>query len=199
MIEKVMNFFGYFKKSTRTKKYNPIEYCQSSEEFFDCGDLLLRKMTEGNEFLRGRTKEDYEFLGMFFSVVLMVELKLVNLLKSFDPEIESKMLGQKVEVFKDFLKEYIPAEEEDMNEYRNLMQPLSQIKKVRNVMAHDLRSSIFNSSEINHVVTYVNNRRPDLYEKFKDCKEDRGISIAALASFVYIFSFEIAKLRVSLA
>src|SRR5690606_27707357 len=99
-----MNFFGYYKKSIRTTKYNPIEYRQSSEEFFDCGDLLLRKMTEGNEFLRGRTKEDYEFLGMFFSVVLMVELKLVNLLKNFDPEIESRMLGQKVDVFKDFLK-----------------------------------------------------------------------------------------------
>jgi hypothetical protein len=194
-----MNFFGYYKKPTRTTKYNPIEYRQSSEEFFDCGDLLLEKMTEGNEFLRGRTKEDYEFLGMFFSVVLMIELKLVNLLKNFDPEIEFKMLGQKVDVFKDFLKEYVPEEEEDMNEYRNLMQPLSQIKKVRNVLAHDVKSPIFKSSDINHVVTYIKNRRPDLYEKFKDCIEDRGISIAALASFVFIFSFEIAKLRVSLA
>lgn len=199
MLERVMNFFGYHKKLTRTTKYNPIEYRQSSEEFFDCSDLLLRKMAEGNEFLRGRTKEDYEFLGMFFSIVLMVELKLVNLLKEFDPEIESKMLGQKVDVFKDFLKEYVPAEEEDMSEYRNLMQPLSQIKKVRNGLAHDLKSPLFKSADINHVVTYVKNRRPDIYEKFKGCEEDRGISIAALASFVFIFSFEIAKLRISLA
>ncbi|MCL1152571.1 hypothetical protein C8J23_12012 [Shewanella chilikensis] len=198
MIEKLMNWLGYYKKSKRSDTYRPIEYRQFEGEF-DCGDLLLEKMTEGNNFLRNRSKEDYECLGMFFSIVLMVEHKLVNLLLRFDPDIESKMFGQKVDVFKDFLKAYEPSEDDDMEVYKLLIQPLSQIKSVRNTLAHDIKSPLFTSKDINQVISYIKQRRPDLHKKYKDCNDDRGVCIGALASFVFIFSFEIAKLRISIA
>ncbi len=197
MIEKLMNRFGYYKKTKRENIYTPIEY-REFDGGLDCGDLLLKKMTEGNYLLRGRSKEDYEFLGMFFSIVLMIEHKLVNLLSRFDPSIESKMFGQKVDVFKGFLRAYEPSEDDDMDAYKSLMQPLSQIKAVRNTLAHDIKAPLFTSGDINQVVSYMKKRRPDLHEKYKDCDDDKGVSIGALASFVFIFSFEIAKIRVSI-
>ncbi|MCA0950171.1 hypothetical protein [Shewanella chilikensis] len=137
--------------------------------------------------------------GDVFSIVLMVEHKLVNLLLRFDPDIESKMFGQKVDVFKDFLKAYEPSEDDDMEVYNLLIQPLSQIKSVRNTLAHDIKSPLFTSKDINQVISYIKQRRPDLHKKYKDCNDDRGVCIGALASFVFIFSFEIAKLRISIA
>jgi hypothetical protein len=44
-------------------------------------------------------KEDYELVGMFFTIELLIEHKLVNLLKIIDDDIENKMLGSKIDVF----------------------------------------------------------------------------------------------------
>jgi hypothetical protein len=162
------------------------------------GDRLKQLMVEGNEWARNRKKEDYELVGMFFTIVLLIEHKMINLLKIIDDGIEGRMLGEKIEVYKDFLKLYEPEEGEDINDYRLLIQPLNEIKIIRNTLAHDITQPNFKYNELTQADSFVKKRRPDMYDKFKDCDDDRAKCIALLATFGFVFSFEIAKLRVGI-
>ncbi|MEG3768924.1 hypothetical protein [Alteromonas sp. 14N.309.X.WAT.G.H12] len=195
-MEKLLNMLGYYKRKKK-KEYKSIRYIQSDEPI-DIGDQLKELMVEGNKWARGRDKEDYELVGMFFTIVLLIEFKLVNLLKIIDDDIEKKMLGAKIDVFKDFLKLYTPEEGEDIEDYRKLVQPLNEIKKVRNSLAHDITKPRFEYQELIQTDSYVKNRRPDMYLKFKDCEDDRGRCLGLLATFGFVLSFEIAKLRVGI-
>lgn len=195
-MEKLLNMLGYYKRKGK-KEYKPIRYIQSNEPI-DVGDRLKELMVEGNRWARDRQKEDYELVGMFFTIVLLIEYKLVNLLKIIDDDIESKMLGEKIDVFKDFLKIYEPEENEDIEEYRKLIQPLREVTKVRNVLAHDITKPRFEYRELNQTDSYVKKHRPDMYNKFKNCEDDRGKCIGLLSTFGFVLSFEVAKLRVGI-
>jgi hypothetical protein len=193
-VEKLLNMFGYYKRKKK-KEYKPIRYIQSDEPI-DIGEKLKELMVEGNKWARERKKEDYELVGMFFTIVLLIEHKLVNLLRVIDDDIENKMLGSKIDVFKDFLKVYRPEEGEDLEDYRKLIQPLNEIKKLRNSLAHDVTKPRFEYRELIQTELYVKKRRPDMHDKFKDCEDDRGKCLGLLATFGFVLSFEIAKLRV---
>lgn len=195
-MEKLLNMLGYYKRKGK-RVYKPIRYIQSNEPI-DVSDRLKELMVEGNRWARDRQKEDYELVGMFFTIVLLIEYKLVNLLKSIDDDIESKMLGAKIDVFKDFLKIYDPEEGEDIEEYRKLIQPLREIAKVRNLLAHDITKPRFEYRELNQTDSYVKKHRPDMYDNFKNCEVDRGKCIGLLATFGFLLSFEVAKLRVGI-
>lgn len=195
-MEKILNHFGYFKRK-KIRNYKEIRYIESDEPI-DVGDRLLRLTAEGNEWARNRQKEDYELVGMFFTIVLLIEHKMENLLTVIDDDIAGRMLGEKIEVYKDFLKLYQPTEDEDIQDYRLLVQPLNEIKKIRNVLAHDVTKPNFSYSDIKQTDSYVKKRRPDMYDKFKGCEDEKAKSIALLATFGFIFSFEIAKLRVGI-
>lgn len=195
-MEKFLNRLGYYKRKDR-KEYKPIKYIQS-EVPVDIGDRLKELMVEGNKWARGREKKDYELVGMFFTIVLLIEYKLLNLLKIIDDDIEDKMLGAKIDVFKDFLKIYTPEEDEDIEDYRKLIQPLNEIKKIRNSLAHDISKTRFEYRELTQTDSYIKKRRPDMYDRFKDCTDERGKCIGLLATFGFVFSFEIAKLRVGI-
>ena len=133
---------------------------------------------------------------MFFIIVLLIEHKMANLLVSIDDYIENKMLGEKIDIFKDFLKRYEPEEDESIDEYRLLLQPLNEIKSIRNSMAHDITQPLFDYHALKQVDSYVKQRRPDMYEKIKGCDDEKEKCIGLLATFGFIFSFEIAKLRI---
>ncbi|UPR32151.1 hypothetical protein IS519_16485 [Vibrio crassostreae] len=195
-VEKILNYFGYFKRKFG-RKYKTIKYIESDVPL-DIGDKLKHMMVEGNEWARNREKEDYELVGMFFTIVLLIEHKIGNLLKIIDDDIEGRILGEKIEVYKDFLKLYEPEEGEDIKDYRLLIQPLNEMKKVRNILAHDITRPNFKYKELTQTDSYVKKRRPDMYNKFKDCEDDRAKCIALLATFGFVFSFEIAKLRIGI-
>lgn len=195
-VEKVLNKFGYYKRK-KDRNYKPIKYIESDVPL-DMGDRLKHMMVEGNEWARNREKEDYELVGMFFTIVLLIEHKMVNLFSIIDDGIESRMLGEKIEVYKDFLKLYEPEEGEDIEDYRRLVQPLNEIKKVRNALAHDITRPNFTYKELTQTDSYVKKHRPDMYDKFKESEDDRAKCLALLATFGFVFSFEIAKLRVAI-
>lgn len=56
----------------------------------------------------------------------------------------------------------------------------------------------FEYKELTQTDSYVKKRRPDMYDKFKSCEDDRAKCIALMATFGFIFSFEIAKLRIGI-
>lgn len=164
----------------------------------DNSKKLLELMSDGHSWVQGRSKKDYEFIGGFFTLILLIEYKINQLLIGFNPEIESKMFGKKIDVFKDFLKVYEPEEGEDIQNYINLISPLREIQRIRNNMAHDISKPKFEYSDIKQTVSYVQQMRPDLFEHLNYCKDHDDKCIVVIGIFGLVFSFEIAKLRSSL-
>lgn len=196
-MEKILNKFGYFKRNKNKRQYKDLRYKEPDTPEVN-SERLIELMVEGNEWARNKKKEDYQLIGMFFTVVLMIEHKMINLLKCIDDDIENRMLGEKIDVFKDFLKLYIPEEGDDIEDYRLLIQPLNEIKKIRNAMAHDITKPIFSYKDLPQTDSCVKKSRADMYDKFKDCEDDRAKCIALISTFGFIFSFEVAKLRIGI-
>ena len=196
MLEKVLNKFGCYKKGSGNA-YKEIRYLEPGTPE-ENSERLLRLAADGHGWVQQRTKEDYQFIGAFFTIALLIEYKLSQLLIGFDPEIESRMFGKKIEVYKDFLKAYQPEEGEDVGVYRNLISPLKDIKELRDAMAHDITKSKFAYKDIKHIANYVNKMRPDLFDGVKDCENEDDKSIVVIAIFGFVFAVEIAKLRMSI-
>ena len=194
-MEKLLNKLDYFKKKESAKQYKKVRYKQP-ETPEENSQRLIELTAQGNEWARNKDKDDYQLIGMFFTIVLLIEHKMANLLVSIDDHIENKMLGGKIDTFKDFLKHYEPEEDESIDEYRLLLQPLNEIKSIRNSMAHDITQPLFNYHALKQVDSYVKKRRPDMYEKLKECDDEKAKCIGILATFGFIFSSEIAKLRI---
>lgn len=197
MLEMILNKLGYYKRANGNA-YREIRYLEPGTPE-ENSERLLSLTADGHSWVQERTKEDYQFIGTFFTLVLLIEYKLSQLLIGFDPEIESKMFGRKIEVYKDFLKVYQPEEGEDVGDYRNLISPLKDIKKLRDAMAHDIAKSKFAYKDIRHIENYVNKMRPDLFSNVKDCNDEDAKSMGVIAIFGFIFAVEIAKLRMSIA
>lgn len=194
-LEKILNKFGYYKRKKPERKYKKIQY-KTPGTPEENSKRLIELTVQGNEWARNKEKDDYQLIGMFFTIVLLIEHKMVNLLAIIDDAIENRMLGEKIDVFKDFLKQYEPEEDEYIEEYRLLLQPLTEIKSIRNSMAHDITQPIFDYGSLKQVDSYVKKRRPDMHANIKDCEDEKAKCIGLLATFGFIFSFEIAKLRV---
>jgi len=149
------------------------------------------------ELIRNRTDEQNLFIGRFFGLVLLIELKLVQLLLRFDTRIEDKTFGGKLAVFKDFLSELdgnYTADGFETVGYRNLLGPLNEIKQVRDAMAHHLKKSNFLLSEIRQTSAYVQKKRDDLYDGGMTASTERDKCLALVAAFAFLFSVELAFL-----
>jgi hypothetical protein len=197
VLEKILNKLGYYKR-VNGNSYREIRYHELGTPK-EKSERLLKLTTDGHGWIQERTKEDYQFIGTFFTNVLLIEYKLSQLLIGFEPEIERKMFGRKIEVYKDFLKAYQPEEDEDVGDYHNLISPLKDIKKLRDAMAHDITKSKFAYKDIKHIENYVSKMRPDLFNGIKDCTDEDAKSMGVILIFGFIFAVEIAKLRMSIA
>ena len=157
---------------------------------------LVTLLAEDFHHVRNRTDEECVLFGRFMSVVLMLERKLECLLLNFDPEIEQRMFGQKIDVFKDLLNSidwgYI---EQEIEEYRALIAPLKELKSIRDTMAHDLSKSSFSYADIQQTVGIIRTRRPDLYAAFQNAEPDEVKAIGAVMTFGFVFSEELAHLQ----
>lgn len=196
-LERILNKFGYFKRKKPVRQYNKIEYripCDPKEN----SQRLIELTVQGNEWARNKGEADYQLIGMFFTIVLLIEHKMINLLTVIDESIESRMLGEKIDIFKDFLRMYQPEEDENIEAYRLLIQPLKEIKSIRNSMAHDITQPIFGYGSLKQVDSYVKKIRPDMHALLKNCEDEKAKCIGLLTTFGFIFSFEIAKLRIGI-
>lgn len=153
-------------------------------------------LTEDFHHVQERTDQECMCFGRFMSVVLLLERKLERLLLCFDPEIEERMFGHKIDVFKDFLNainwDYVDAEIED---YRALIAPLRELKGIRDSMAHDLSKSTYTYSEVQQTIGIIRTRRPDLYDTFAGSTDDGLKAIGAVMTFGFLFSAELAHLQ----
>jgi hypothetical protein len=126
---------------------------------------LIELATQDFSYVRDRTDQECILLGRFMSMVLLVERKLVQLLVSFDFEINDRMFGQKIEVYKDFIKAF--DWQGDRFEQESYIEPIAsmiEIKKIRDAMVHDLTKTSISYFELGQTDSFIKRRRPDLHK-----------------------------------
>jgi hypothetical protein len=149
------------------------------------------------EHARNRTDDQNLMLGRFFGILLLVERKLVQLLERFDPAVGDKTLGGKLRVFKDFLNEldqHYEIDDVEPQDYRNLLAPLNEIKRIRDSMAHTISKTTFVADEITQTSAYVRRKRPDLHDAATSATTETERCMALVAAFGLVFSIEIGAL-----
>lgn len=161
---------------------------------------LKELIVEGNEWGRSRTRESAEMLGHLFSCFLLIEHKLSLLLVDFCPDIESRMFGQKIQVFKDFIKEVEKTcpYDFDAQYHRNMIAPLKQIKKLRDTLAHDITVINPSSVDLNQVHAFVLKFRPDISASYAKAESEDFKAIGDIATFAFLLSVDLGKLRMYL-
>lgn len=106
------------------------------------------------------------------------------------------MFGRKIDVYKDFLSSVdwslVDLAEDD---YRNIIAPLKEVKKIRDRMSHDLSIVTFSYSDLRQTVGYVNAKRPDLAASFTGCADEQLRCLGAVMAFGFVFSQQIAPLQ----
>ncbi len=195
MIKQILNKLGLCRKQ-RTE-YREIEYSLTGTPDENTRNLL-EAVTYGNDWIRERTQSDYEQIGAFFTVVLLVEHKLVDLLSRFDPQIENKMLGRKIDSFKAFLKAFEFPEKNGLDHYRSLIAPLRTLKKIRDEMAHDITRLKILPNDLRELSTCLAKYRTDFYENTKLAEDDHTKVFLIITFFGFYISEELARLRVEI-
>lgn len=183
----------------KSNEYQKIVYSQPGTPEENT-QKLKELIVEGNEWGRSRTKESAEMLGHLFSCFLLIEYKLSLLLVSFCSDIESRMFGQKIQVFKDFIKEVEKTcpYEFDAQHHRNMIAPLKQIKKLRDALAHDITVISPSSVDLKQVHAFVSKFRPGLAASYAEAESEDLKAIGGIATFAFILSVELGKLRIYL-
>lgn len=195
-MEKLLNKFGYYKK-TKAQAKPTITYRAPQSPVVNT-QKLIEIVAEGNKWLKARTQESNAKTGMFFSIVLLIEHKISNLLVCIDPEIKDAMLGKKIETLKSFINIYEFEEASEKKAFRELLPPLHEIKNIRNKLAHDLMKSKIELKELPRTLAYVRKREQkfvkDVLNKIED---DSERSCVLLAQFGFMFSVELAHVAIT--
>jgi hypothetical protein len=157
---------------------------------------LTAILAQDFEWVRDRTDDQCQLIGRFMSIVLLIERKLVRLTRGFDEQIEGRMLGRKIDVYKDFINDFDwGGTDLEKEEYRALIGPIKEINDIRRSMAHNLSKVSIDYSELKQTVDYIKRRRPDLYKTFAEA-EDEGLKcIGAVAVFGFMFSDKLARIQ----
>lgn len=180
------------------RQYKPIQYSKPGTPK-ENSRRLIEYVAQDFEGVQNRTEHQCQLFGRFMGIVLLIEIKLVRLLSNFDKQIEERMFGQKIEVYKDFLKAFNWANSnQEIEEFRALIAPMKEIKSIRDAMAHDLSKVSINSAELQQTVSYIRNQRPDLFQTFSHAKDEELKSISAIAVFGFLFSERLAGIRCEL-
>ncbi|MPY24420.1 hypothetical protein [Shewanella sp. YLB-07] len=195
-MEKLLNKFGYYKKPKAQAKPTITYRVPQSPEANT--QKLIEIVAEGNKWLKARTQESNAKTGMFFSIVLLIEHKISNLLVCIEPEIKDAMLGKKIETLKSFINIYEFEEASEKKEFRELLPPLHEIKNIRNKLAHDLMKSKIELKELPRTLAYVRKREQKFVkEVLNKIEDDSERSCVLLAKFGFMFSVELAHVAIT--
>lgn len=183
----------------KKNKYNEIAYSSPGTPEENT-EKLKALIVEGNEWGRSRTRESAELLGHLFSCFLLIEHKLELLLEAFHPSIKSCMFGQKIQVYKDFISELEKTcpYEFDAQHYRNAIAPLKQIKKLRDTLAHDIKVINPSTVDLSQVHGFVKKINPNLALSYSQAESENLRAAGGIATFAFLLSVDLGKLRMYL-
>ncbi|CSC32389.1 Uncharacterised protein [Vibrio cholerae] len=155
-------------------------------------------VAEGNKWFSARTQESNAKIGVFFSIVLLIEHKLSLLLTCIEPDIKESMLGKKIDTLKSFINIYEFGDQAEKKEFKELLPPLHEVKNIRNKLAHDLMKSSIEFKELPITLAYVRKRDKDFVNNVLSRTEDDGEkSCLLLAKFGFMFSVELAHVAMT--
>jgi hypothetical protein len=179
----------------RSRSYKSIHYLTPGTPTKNSAHLT-ELLAQDFAPVRDRTNEQCMAFGRFMSVVLLVERKLVRLLLGFDSTIENQMLGQKLAVYKAFLNAIDwPRTDLVESDFRAVIAPLKELKKIRNSMSHDLSIVSFKYDDLRQTTGYIKSKRPDLLANFSECEDEQAKCLGTVMAFGYVFSEQIAHLQ----
>src|SRR5690606_31768434 len=168
---------------SRARSYNPIRYPPPGTPAENSAKVLAL-LAQDFEPVRDRTDEQCVALGRFMSVILLLERKLVRLLSGFDSQIDGRMFGQKIDVYKDFLNAVDwHGIDLELGDYRAIIAPLKEVKGIRDSISHDLSVVSFKFSDLSQTVGYVRAKRPDLVANFSGCADEQVKCLGAVMTF----------------
>jgi hypothetical protein len=180
---------------SRARSYNPIRYPPPGTPAENSAKVLAL-LAQDFEPVRDRTDEQCVALGRFMSVILLLERKLVRLLSGFDSQIDGRMFGQKIDVYKDFLNAVDwHGIDLELGDYRAIIAPLKEVKGIRDSISHDLSVVSFKFSDLSQTVGYVRAKRPDLVANFSGCADEQVKCLGAVMTFGFVFSEQMAHLQ----
>ncbi|WKV91432.1 hypothetical protein [Halomonas sp. HAL1] len=79
-----------------------------------------------------------------------------------------------------------------------MIAPLKQIKKLRDTLAHDITVISPSSVDLNQVHAFVSKFRPDLSASYAKAANEDLKAIGGIATFAFMLSVELGKLRMYL-
>ena len=162
---------------------------------------LLELVARDFDAMRSRTDEVNLFIGRLMGGVLLIELKLESLLVKVDPDIGEKMLGRKIDTLARLLNELAKPdygyERHEIEYYRELLEPLREVSRLRNRMAHNLRYTKFQLKDVPQTVKLVRRRKRYLDDAMKAAP--KGLKpLVAVMNFGFIVSEQTAMLQQAL-
>ena len=156
---------------------------------------MIATMCEGFRHVRERTDEQLLYFGRIFSVVLFIEYKIEQILIRFDPLINQKMLGEKISVYKAFLKELKRIEADypvdfafQFPKHEKSKQALFELNNIRRNYAHRVDFDYLRRESIKNIADFNRTERSDLWEAIPDNLPDKIYVIGQLYIFGFCFS-----------
>ncbi|HGE6082615.1 TPA: hypothetical protein ACGG7Y_003518 [Vibrio cholerae] len=196
-MEKLLNKFGYYKRKPKSN-LSPVITYREPESPEKNTQRLKEIVAEGNKWFSARTQESNAKIGVFFSIVLLIEHKLSLLLTCIEPDIKESMLGKKIDTLKSFINIYEFGDQAEKKEFKELLPPLHEVKNIRNKLAHDLMKSSVELKELPITLAYVRKRDKDFVNNVLSRTEDDGEkSCLLLAKFGFMFSVELAHVAMT--
>lgn len=182
-----------------TNKYREFEYSEPGRPN-ENSKALLTAMADGNSFLRNISQNEYELIGRFFSIVLLIEYKFEKLLSKFCPKISKKTFGRKIDVYVDFLSVFELADDDELSFYQDIVNPLKELNSLRNKVAHNIKKIHIKYKDVPKIVEYIQENASHLFlsANLPECEDDGLRALGAIYIFGHKFSEVMAHLRVQI-
>ncbi|WP_052610357.1 hypothetical protein [Bacteriovorax sp. BSW11_IV] len=193
-----MKFLKKIFKTTKNQRLIKIREEWGTPE--ENAEELIKLLTVDFEKIRNRKEPEHIFIGQFLSIILLIEAKLIQILKKYEIKIEDYTFGRKVDIYKSFLKDIVEVGADiDVEDCRRYIAPLKELAKIRNNMAHDLSYVYFNKSDLSQTIGLMKSVRPDLCEHEKFMQDEKDKCLVLVMNFGFQFSTVSAKLAQHLA
>ena len=156
---------------------------------------MIETMAGGFRYIRERTDTQLLYFGRVFSVILFVEYKLSQILIKHCPDVEAKMLGEKIDIYKDFLKNLMHAQKNhcidfgfEFDKLNMAKQALIELNKIRKDYAHSVNFAYLSRKSIAQILKFNMTEREDLYNSIPKTLPENDYVIGQLYIFGFCFS-----------
>ena len=162
---------------------------------------MIGTLVDGFRYIGERTDSQHVYFGKVFSLILFIEHKINQILIYYEPSIKEKMLGEKISIYKKFIKELERIEPDhhvdfgfDFTKYEKSKQALAEVNMIRRQYAHAVKFSYIKRESIRNICDFNRTERIDLWENVQNTDTEDLYIIAQLHLFCFCFSHATTEL-----